>query len=100
MVAKPSADGAWRARPESTRLRNERIAQAARTHRFDYLVPVPFLCECSEERCEALVRLTLAEYARVRDACDYLTSPGHQVDEARITRVKDGVWLYREPRRA
>lgn len=82
-------------RPEETRRRNERIADTARKHHFDHLVAVPFICECDEERCEQLVRLTLVEYARVRDACDHLTAPGHQIDAARIIRVKDGVWLHR-----
>jgi hypothetical protein len=95
MSAKPSAEGFPVSRPEATRLRNARIAQAARVHRFDAQVAVPFICECSEERCDALVRLTLLEYADLRRSCDYLAAPGHQVEDAAIVRVKDGVWLYR-----
>ncbi len=95
MSAKPSADGARLPRPEEARLRNDRIAQTARVHRFDPEVAVPFICECSEARCDELVRLRLADYARLRQVCDYLVAPGHQVNEATIVRVKDGVWLYR-----
>ena len=82
-------------RPEETRARNERIAEAARSHRFDHTAAVPFICECSEARCEQLVRLRLVDYARVREACDHLTAPGHQIEGANIVRVKEGVWLHR-----
>jgi hypothetical protein len=95
VTAKPSAEGFPYPRPAATRLRNARIAQAARVHRFDPSVAVPFICECSEDRCETLVRLTLLEYARLRRSCDYLVAPGHQLNDATIIRVKDGVWLYR-----
>ena len=95
MSAKPSAEGFPFSRPEATRLRNGRIGHAARVHRFDPQVAVPFICECSDERCDALVRLTLLQYLRLRQSCDYLVAPGHQVEDATIVRVKDGVWLYR-----
>ena len=96
MSAKPSAEGFPFPRPEATRLRNARIAHAAREHRFDPAFAVPFICECSEARCDALIRLTVAEFAQLRKSCDYLVAPGHQVEDATIVRVKDGVWLYRE----
>ena len=95
MSVKPIAEGYALPRPEATRLRNARIAKAARVHRFDPQVSVPFICECSKERCDALMRLPLAEYARLRQVCDYLVEPGHQVEGATIVSVKDGVWLYR-----
>jgi hypothetical protein len=56
---------------------------------------VPFLCECSNRACEALLRITLDEYRLTRAAADFLVAPGHQVDHARIVRVRDAVWLYR-----
>ena len=91
----PSAEGSPRDRPDETRLRNVRIAYTARQHRFDPQIAVPFLCECDEERCNELVRLKLAEYAVIRQGCDYITAPGHQIHGASIVRVKDGLWLYR-----
>jgi hypothetical protein len=96
MAAKHSAEGIPLTRSEATRIRNARIAQAARVHRFDPQVAVPFICECSEDRCDALVRLTLLEYVGLRRSCDYLAVPGHLVNDATIVRVKDGVWLYRD----
>jgi hypothetical protein len=93
----PPADGPQPWRHDETRLRNLRIAYTARSHRFDGTIPVPFICECSDERCDELIRLTLTEYTAARDAGgDYLVAPGHQVEDAEIVRVKEGVWLYRQ----
>ena len=90
-----STDGPQPRRQDESRVRNVRIATTARQHRFDRSVAVPFICECSDERCQELIRLTLTDYTAVRAACDYLVAPGHQVEDAEIVRVKDGVWLYR-----
>jgi hypothetical protein len=53
------------------------------------------MCECSDDRCTELVRLTLAQYDDARSGGDYLVAPGHQVGEAHVVRVRDGCWLYR-----
>jgi hypothetical protein len=90
------ADGGGLLRPDETRLRNEHIAAAARLNRFDRQIAVPFICECSEHRCEELIRLTLGEFHAARIESDYLAAPGHQVEGARIVRVRDGLWLYRD----
>jgi hypothetical protein len=89
------ADGEGLSRPDETRLRNEHIAAAARINRFDRQIAVPFVCECSEHRCEELIRLTLGQFDSARSESDYLVAPGHQVESARIVRVRDGLWLYR-----
>ncbi len=90
----PSPEDASSKRHDEARDRNARIAEAARRHHFDLDAHVPFICECDDSRCEALVRLTSAEYEAARSAADYLVAPGHQVDDARIVRVRDGCWLY------
>ena len=42
---------------------------------------VPFLCECGEVGCNAVVELTLREYERVRaDSRSFLVAPGHGAD--------------------
>ena len=82
-------------RPDDTRLRNDHIAATARANNFDSETAVPFICECSERRCEDLVRLTLTQFEAARGESDYLVAPEHQVDQARIVRVRDGFWLYR-----
>lgn len=95
MAPHPASDGRTEPREFESRARNERIAGAARRLHFDHAAPVPFLCECSDPRCEALLRISLAEYTSTREAADFLVAPGHQVDEALVVRVKDAVWLYR-----
>ena len=95
MTPAPSPHGELVPRAEESRARNERIASAAARHRFDREAPVPFLCECSDGRCEELLRMTIDRYRAARAAADFLVAPGHQVDEAEIVRVTDGCWLYR-----
>ena len=95
MAPASAPDGSASSRADESRARNARIAAAARRHRFDREAPVPFLCECSDDRCEELVRMTLDRYAAIRDGADYLVAPGHQVDDAEIVRVTEACWLYR-----
>ena len=90
----PSPDGHPARRAGAARARNARIADAARRHHFGRDANVPFICECEDERCDALIRLTLDEYDAARAAADYLVAPSHQVDHAHIVRVTDGCWLY------
>jgi hypothetical protein len=91
----PNPDHIPHARPQEVRRRNNRIAYNARTQQFAPETPVTFMCECSDERCAELVRLTLTRYADGRAGADYIVAPGHQVDAADIVRVRDGFWLYR-----
>lgn len=91
----PSPDGSGLPRHGDIRARNQRIAEAARRHHFDPDAAVPFLCECSERRCEELLRMTIRQYQAARDGGDYLVAPGHQVEEAKIVRIKEICWLYR-----
>ena len=81
-------------RHDDARARNLRIGDAARRHHFSNDAHVPFICECDDDRCDALLRLTLDEYDVARAAANYLVTPGHQVDHAQIVRVTDGCWLY------
>jgi hypothetical protein len=40
---------------------------------------IPFICECAEESCTTLVRLSLDEYERVRaEPKHFLNAPGHE----------------------
>jgi hypothetical protein len=54
---------------------NERLSDRARSLK----VPdVPFLCECEDTSCTAVVMLTLAEYEDVRaHPARFLVRPGH-----------------------
>jgi hypothetical protein len=55
---------------------NERIARKADELKLQ--PPIPFLCECSDERCFVHLFLSLEEYAEVRsDPRRYLIISGH-----------------------
>jgi hypothetical protein len=41
--------------------------------------PVPFICECAEETCMAIVRLTMSAYEDVRQRPRrFFNAPGHE----------------------
>jgi hypothetical protein len=48
-----------------TRTANERIERAAAA--IDAADAFPFLCECPDPECVQMIRLTLDQYARVRE---------------------------------
>jgi hypothetical protein len=51
--------------------------------------PTPYLCECDEERCTQVVRLTRVEYEQVRaHPRTFVLKSGHQAPDDRI--VRDG----------
>jgi hypothetical protein len=57
---------------------NDRIAEKA--VQLDWREPVPFLCECSDRRCFARLRVTLEQYESLRaHQGRYLIKPGHKV---------------------
>jgi hypothetical protein len=66
---------------------NERISAAA--ERAD-LEPIPFICECANPRCRAILRLTRAEYEDVRaSGRRFLSLPGHEAAAMGWERVVD-----------
>ena len=80
-----SRSPARRAANEATfRAANEQIEQSAKDLNLAVL-PIPFICECEDERCTQIIRLTLAEYEQVRrDATRFVVSPGHQSEPDRV----------------
>lgn len=49
-----------------------------------------FLCECGRENCTEVVRLTIAEYERVRDdETHFLVFLGHETDDIEDVVVQD-----------
>ena len=57
---------------------NEKISDAAEAE--DMTDEIPFLCECAEESCTKVVRLSDEEYESIREnATDFLNAPGHEV---------------------
>jgi hypothetical protein len=74
-----------RAENEATfRAANESIEESAQEMTLTAL-PIPFICECDDERCTKIVRLTIAEYEQVRrDGRHFVVSPGHHSEPDRI----------------
>ena len=57
---------------------NEGISDSAEAQ--DFTEGIPFLCECAEETCTEIVRLSADEYEHVRtEATHFLNAPGHEV---------------------
>lgn len=57
------------------RAANERIYESA----IDYEVTraIPFLCECADASCAAIIRLDAEEYERIRNSGRFFNAPGH-----------------------
>lgn len=92
-----SLDEEKRAENEAVfRRANEQIRAAER--KLDPpLERVPYLCECEDVRCQETVRLTAAEYERVReDGATFAISPGHH-GEGEIVGEHDHYLVVRKP---
>jgi hypothetical protein len=74
------------ARNDATfRTANEQIGATARALGIEH---VPFICECADERCTDIVRLTVVEYEDVRSSGRlFLNAPGHEVAARGWARV-------------
>jgi hypothetical protein len=87
------------ARNEATfRDANEEIAEAAAE--MGAMPRVPFLCECEDPRCTAIMRVTLHVYGGVRrHPRRFLVRKGHDSDE-RIVDEGDGFVVIEKDGRA
>lgn len=55
---------------------NERIFRSARE--YEVTDAIPFLCECADPACTAIIRLSAEEYDRIRaDSKRFFNAPGH-----------------------
>jgi hypothetical protein len=60
---------------------NQRIARAARQHKFGTDVKVPFVCECGSPNCRETLPITLTDYDTTQtQGPTYLTHPDHVAD--------------------
>jgi hypothetical protein len=60
--------------------------------------PVPFVCECGEVGCNAVVTLTLEEYESVRSGSRYfLVAPGHGAHFDALRREEARFSVVRKP---
>jgi hypothetical protein len=81
-------------RGERIKANNKRFREANDTirNRADELGAdlerIPFLCECPVEDCMEILRLTLAEYAAIReDPSHFMTAVGHEEHEKPLGHV-------------
>ena len=64
---------------------NEQIGVKARELRTAAEQPVPFICECADSNCTAILQLTLPEYEEVRaDSRQFLNALGHDRAEGSV----------------
>lgn len=75
---------------------NERIAASARAHRFAEATAVPFICECSDDRCAELIRLPLGEFVSARMLGRYMVFPGHAVEATLPLHAAQAYWIVGE----
>ncbi|HWJ33180.1 MAG TPA: hypothetical protein VNR59_12660 [Gaiellaceae bacterium] len=70
---------------------NDDIDAAASDYGFGDGRWVPFICECSDERCMRIIQLSLDEYRRARsNARWFLHAPGHEeVVPGAVRRLED-----------
>ncbi|MBW3594953.1 MAG: hypothetical protein KY391_05190 [Actinobacteria bacterium] len=72
---------------------NENIEKAAIEHRYEATELPVFVCECSNEVCGDLIRLSVTQYEDVRRHGDrFFVLPGHEVPE--IERVVERYETY------
>ena len=64
---------------------NEQINARARERGAVEHQPVPFLCECADERCTTILQLTLVEYEEVRThSRQFMTAIDHERAEGPV----------------
>ena len=92
-----STDEEKRAENEAAfRQANEEI-RAAERRPDPPLERVPYLCECEDIRCRESIRLTAAEYERVRaDGATFAITPGHH-SEGEIVEEHDHYLVVHKP---
>ena len=72
---------------QTFRAANERIKEKSDQYGSP-LERIPFLCECPQEGCREILRLTVAEYSGVRaNPNHYFTTPEHAGADAPVGRV-------------
>src|SRR3954454_2290086 len=72
---------------------NEQIEQRAQA--LGFRDTVPFICECADESCTAVLQLGLAEYESVRSSpVQFVVALGHERAGAPFVRVVRGVVSY------
>ncbi len=83
---------------------NERMERAARSHRFEAIQRVPFICECADPSCREIVMLSLVDYEAIRAHPDrFFLVAGHEDTEEtheRILEAEEGYAVVEKTGRA
>jgi hypothetical protein len=81
---------------------NERIEGVASRRAFSD--EIPFICECADESCTKIVRLSFEDYEEVRaQPTHFLNAPGHDATagpHAEVVDRRDGYIIVRKKGRA
>jgi hypothetical protein len=82
-------------RYDVVRLQNQRIASSAHRHHFGGVARVPFLCECEDDGCRALISLPLTDFDELRQEALFVIASGHRLPEGTCVSTGDGFEFYR-----
>lgn len=66
---------------------NEQILASARE--YGITEAIPFLCECADPACSAIIRLQATEFERIRDGGGFFSAPGHAAPHVPPFRVAE-----------
>ena len=82
------------ARRRAARRQHRRLNDRALRSGADRGASLAFRCECSEPRCDAVVRLSAAGYEAVRsEPGRYVLAPGHQRDDLDMVVGRRGAYV-------
>jgi hypothetical protein len=74
------------------RAANERIFDSAREHKVTDAIP--FLCECADPLCAAIIRLDAGEYERIRNSGRFFNAPGHAMPFLNALQIEERHGAY------
>lgn len=74
---------------------NEDIDAVAAVYEFGDGAAIPFICECSDERCMQIIRLSVDEYRRARSNDRWFVhAPGHEEEVPGAVRLVEQTDRY------
>jgi hypothetical protein len=74
------------------RAANERIFDSAREYKVTDAIP--FLCECADPACTAIIRLDAEEYERIRNSGRFFNASGHAAPFVNSLQIEESHPAY------
>ena len=74
---------------------NEHIRAVQTQLEIDNGNVLPFLCECDDEACRTIIRLTAAAYSDARESGRFVVAEGHR-SEGRVVDTGEGYAVVEE----